>query len=454
LATITILPEGFQPPSGAQASASEPEPVRKVTLANGLRCLIRRDPTTPLVAIQSFSLGGTLFEDATTNGLSRLVALLAPRGTEKRSAEQIARFFDTRGGTFGGASGNNTIYFAAQVLKDDFAEALEVVADVVCHPSFPADELETYRPRLLDQIRRINETWRSELMAYFQSRMFKHSPYRLQAIGSADVVAKAAREDVAAFYRQRITGANTVVAIFGDVDPTQAESLAERYFGSLPAGEHTLPSAEDEPVLAEPALYVKAKPPSRQVAGIGVGFAGMTFADTDDVIRMTVLDTIVSGYHYPTGWLHDALRGGDRGLVYEVHAMSRPGLLPGVFQLYAACQPDKVPEVYRIITEQLDRARAGEFTEEELATAKNIITTTELMNRQTNSEVAMQAALDELYSLGYDYHDRFAERVRGVSLAEVKDVASRFLTTPVVTVVTPAPEKVQLGIEPSAVDGE
>jgi len=454
LATITILPEGFRPPAGELASVPEPEPVRKVTLANGLRCLIRRDPTTPLVAIQSFSLGGALFEDATTNGLSRLVALLAPRGTEKRSAEQIARFFDSRGGTFGGASGNNTIYFSAQVLKEDFADALEVVADVVCHPSFPAEELETYRPRLLDQIRRINETWRSELLAYFQSRMFKNSPYRLQAIGSADVVAKATREDVAAFYRQRITGVNTVVAIFGDVDPARAESLADRCFGSLPAGAYGLPSAEDEPVLAEPALYVKAKPLSRQVAGIGMGFAGMTFADTDDVIRMTVLDTIVSGYRYPTGWLHDSLRGGDRSLVYEVHAMNRPGLLPGVFQLYAACQPDKVGEVCRIIAEQLDRARAGKFTEKELATAKNIIATTELMSHQTNSEVAMQAALDELYGLGYDYHDRFAERVRRVTLAEVSGVAERFLTTPVITVVTPAPEKVQLDIEPSAVDRE
>ena len=111
-------------------------------------------------------------------------------------------------------------------------------------------------------------------------------------------------------------------------------------------------------------------------------------------------------------------------------------------------------EVYRIITEQLDRARAGEFTEQELAIAKNIITTTEIMSRQTNSDVAMQAALDELYGMGYDYHDQFAERVRHVGLAEVKDIAIRFLTTPVITVVTPAPEKVQLGIDPIAVDND
>jgi len=451
LATITILPEDFQPPTSETAVSAEPEPVRKITLANGLRCLIRRDPTTPLVAIQAFSLGGTLAEDDKTNGLSRLVALLARRGTQMRSAEQIARFFDTRGGTFGGTSGSNTIYFAAQVLKEDFADALEVVADVVCHPTFPADELENYRPRLLDQIKRINEMWRSELMAYLQNRMFKHSPYRLQPEGSADVVAKVTREDVAAFYKKRITGANTVVAIFGDVDTVQAESLAQQYFGSMPAGEPFVPSAKAEPTLAQPELYIKQKPPTRNVAGVGLGFAGMKIADTDGVARMTVLDTIISGYHYPTGWLHESLRGGNRSLVYEVHAMNRPGLLPGAFQIYAACQPDKVAEVYRIITEQLDRARAGEFTEKELETAKDIITTTDLMSRQTNSDVAMQAALDELYGLGYDYRNRFAERIGKVTLDDVKKIADRYLTTPIVSVVTPAPEKVKLGIEPNVV---
>ena len=83
LATLSILPEGFQPKMKEAPVAAGPEPARKVILPNGLRCLIRRDSTTPLVSIQAFSLGGVLFEDAKTNGLSQLAAQLALRGTEK-----------------------------------------------------------------------------------------------------------------------------------------------------------------------------------------------------------------------------------------------------------------------------------------------------------------------------------------------------------------------------------
>ncbi len=452
LGTITIMPEGYKATSEGVPAASAPEPVRRIVLDNGLRCLIRRDPTTPLVAIQSFSLGGVAWEDETTNGLSHLAALLAPRGTPTRSAQEVARFFDSRGGYLSGASGNNTIYLTAQVLKEEFAGALEVFADVVCRPTFPQDELDTYRPQVLDEIRRINEHWRSELFAYFRGRFFTNSPYRFETVGSEQVVAGATREQVAEFYRRRATASQTVLAIFGDVEPARVESLVRQHFSDMPAGAAPALSVIDEPALTSPKLYVKAKSPDRRVAGICLGFRGMRLTDTADVIPVAVLDTIVSGYRLPTGWLHEALRGGDRSLVYEVHAVNFAGILPGAFEIYAACQPDKVGQVYRIITGQLDRARAGEFTPDELERAKTIIVTTELMTTQTNSERAMQAALDELYGLGYDYHDKFAERVRAVTLDDVKRMADRYLTTPVIAVVTPAPDQIDLEIAPAAVE--
>lgn len=454
LATITVLPKEPQAHATAPVQGPEPQPVRKVTLPNGLRCLIRQDPTTPLVAMQSFSLGGVLFEDEQTNGLSRLAAQLAPRGTSTRSAQDIAGFFDSRGGMLSGASGNNTLFLTAQVLRDDFAEAFEIFADVVCRPAFPREELEIYRARQLDQIARLNETWRSELLAYFQPKMFPQSPYRFQAVGSRDVLATVTSEQVGDFYRRHVTAPHTVVAIFGDVDVDQAEALVRKHFGALPADSPPMPSATSDPASTEPSLYIKRKPPTRGAAGLCLGFPGMRITDPRDTVRMAVLDTIISGYRYPTGWLQDNLRGGDRSLVYEVHAINQPGLIPGTFFMYAACQPDKVSEVYTIITQQLERARAGEFSPEELERARTIIITTELMEKQTHSDRAMQAALDELYGLGYDYRDGFADAVRQVTLEDVREVARQYLTHPVIAVVTPQPDEVRFGLEPTAVEND
>ncbi len=451
LATITVVPEDYHAPSETTAAAAAPEPIRLVTFENGLRCLIRRDPTTPLVAMGSFSLGGVLMEDENTSGLSRLAAQLAGRGTKARSAEQIARFFDSRGAEFESNSGTNTIYFRAQVLKQDFEPALEVFADVVCNPTFPGSELDEARARQLDAIAQLDEYWRSELTTYFQSRFFAGSPYRFPPVGTRAVVEKATREQVEAFYRRCVTGPGTVIAIFGDIDAAQAESLARRCFASLPDWRPALPEA-GRPGCDKPVVYVKPAPPARGTAGVAVGFAGMKVTDTDDRVKLDVLDTIISGYRYPTGWLFNALRGGDKSLVYEVHAQNVPGLVPGYFGVYAGCQPDEVKTVYDIIMAQLEKARRGEFTPAELQRAVTIISTSEIMESQTSSERAMQAALDELYGLGYDYRERFRERVAKVTLDDVRQIARKYLTIPTVAVVTPAPEKVELGIADKRVE--
>ncbi len=452
LATVLILPEDARPAPSGGREAARAEPLRRVVLDNGLRVLIRRDTTTPLVSMQSFSLGGVALEDEKTNGLSQLAAMLLTRGAGGRSARDIARFFDARGGRISAAAGNNTIFCQAEVLKEDFAEAMEVFADVVCRPTFPPEELEVFRPRLLDQIAQIDETWRSELLAYNRRHLFALSPYRLNPTGTAEVVKAAAADDVARVYRRSATGPATVLAIFGDVDADQAEALARRLFSGLPAEAEGLPEVPPEKPPAGPVLRIKAKSPQRRTAGVGVAFRGMRFTETADTEAMAVLDTVMSGYRYPAGWLHEALRGGQADLVYEVHAANTPGLFPGYFQIYAACQPEKVGEVYRIIAGQIDRARAGRITAEELERAKGIIVTTELMSRQTNADRAMQAALDELYGLGADYRDRMAEAVRRVTVEDCRRVAEKYFTAPVIAVVTPEPDRVEIGIRPEAVD--
>ncbi len=454
LATISVVPEAAAATRPASGQVAGPQPVRKVVLENGLRCLIGVDHTTPLVAMQSFMLAGTLFETPKTNGLSQLAAYLAQRGTGTRSAADIAGFFDSRGGSLGATSGSNTVYFQAQVLADDFAPAFEVFADVVLNPSFPAGELDLYRPQILDAIERVDESWRNELMSYARRKFQPESPYGLHEIGSPDVIGKATREDVERFYRGQLAAGNMVVAIYGDVDPDKAEALVRKLFTGLPAGGPKIPVVAAAKAPERPQLFIKAKGSERMAAGICIGYPGMTMADRNERAVMAVLDSVVSGYRYPTGWLHEALRGGRQDFVYEVHAMNRPGLIPGTFQVYAACQPERVNEVYRIFRANLDKAVKGEFTPEEIERAKTIIVTSETTERQTNLERAMGEAIDELYGLGYDSQAKFIEAVRAAGPEDLRKMAERYFTTPIVAVVTPKPEAVDIGVKPVAIEGQ
>ena len=448
--TVAVVPEGLKGKQAA-AKADRPGPIKKITLDNGLRVLLRRDPSIPIVTMQAFFASGVLAETADDNGVSNLVAQLAIRGTKTRTAEQIAEFFDSRGGSIGAQSGNNTIYLTAETLEEDYADGLAVLADVVMNPTFPKLELERLRPRVLNAIDRIDDQWRSELMAFFKRRFFAKSPYRFQTIGRAEAVKAITPDGLKAHHAKWIRAGNGVLAVFGDVDLAEAEKQVRATFGQMPAGRAPELNLVVEPPIASDTLYVKkSKQPS--VAGVMLGYRGMRYTDKSNRFAMDVLDCIMSGASLPTGWLHHELREGTRDLVYEVHAMNVVGLAPGYFGIYAGCQPDRVGEVYRIVREQCAKAVSGRISAEELARAKGIMITTERLGNRTVGQVAMRAALDELYGMGYDAHEKYAERVNAVTLDDVKRVAKAFVTRAIVAVSTPSPKAVKIGIEPSATE--
>jgi len=150
---------------------------------------------------------------------------------------------------------------------------------------------------------------------------------------------------------------------------------------------------------------------------------------------MAVVDAVMSGYGYPGGWLHTELRG--KELVYEVHGFGVPGVEPGFFAIYARCQPEKVKQVTDIIMKNVERITREGATPQELELAKDMITTSEALDRQTNASQAGDAATGEMYGVGYDYESEFLARVKKVTLDDVKSAARKYFTKYVLTVTTP-----------------
>ncbi len=137
---------------------------------------------------------------------------------------------------------------------------------------------------------------------------------------------------------------------------------------------------------------------------------------------------MLSGIGYPGGRLQEHLRGGNRQLVYLVHGFNWLGLEPGYFGIMAASSPEKMDRVVEIILEDVAALRDQPVPEEELEKAKTICVTMEQLSRQTNGSMALQAALNELYGLGYDHGDDYAERIASVTAADVQRVARKYFT--------------------------
>jgi len=399
-------------------------PVIRHELPNGLRLLVKRNPTPAIVSIQAFFLAGVRAEPPERNGLSLFTARMMTRGTPYGSAEEIAEAFDAMGGSLAGASGNNSLYLSAACLSEDFNQALSLFADAVREPTFPAEEVERVRALLVASARRRNDDWRSELSDVFRKERFKTHPYRFTAGGVPETLSAITRDDLVAFHAATCAPSNTVLAIFGDVDPETVTALVEDHFGSWRPQGHFAPPAPPAESRLETDRTVRTESRHR-MGGVFVGCPGLTLYDTKDRYAMDVLDALVSGIHLPRGWLHEELRG--KGLVYEVHAYNFFGLEPGFFGVYAGCEPDKAEQVKEIILRQLRRVSEDDLPDSEMDAARRICVTADVLQKQTNAQQATETALNELYGLGVDYSQQYAPGILAVSADDVRRVAKKYL---------------------------
>jgi zinc protease len=431
-------------------------PVARVELEDGTVLLTRRISTSPTVTIQLYSLGGVTAEDAKTNGLGNLAMEMLPRGTKTRSAQQISEFFDSIGGDLDTKCGNNSWVWTATCLRDDFAKAFDAYADVVNNPSFPDAELAAMKKRVLAEIAQEDADWTQQALRFFKKAYFgpMNSPYQYLPIGTAENVQGFTADQARDWYTNKVLGSKKVLAVYGDVDPAEAERIVRQHFGKGKKPEapeaKSARAATPGAAASTPSIVVnqvEVNKTEQALAGIVIGFKADTVIGEPATFPLAVADTMASGYTYPTGYLFDTLRG--EGLVYVVDAQNVPGRgkdLPGTFMVYAGCDPKNVNKVVDLILLNIAREQGTDrdVNVDWFKRSKELIVVAEAMENETPAAQAQQAALDELYGLGYDWHRTFADKIRAVPLPDVRNIARERLNTCVVTISTPAPELVKV----------
>jgi zinc protease len=388
-----------------------------------------------MVNIQAAVLGGSLEDSPQTAGRSALVAAMLNKGTRKRTAAQIAEFFDRIGGRFSTVGGRNTILASLSVLREDFPEAAAVFADCFLEPTFPADQFTIVQKLALASIARRADNPQQELLELFHASLPPTTPYHIMPGGTREAVQRLRPEDLRAYHERYFTPGNMVVSVFGDIDPTEALKIVQQHFGRLP--EKQSPPIDFRRPNALEQDILRHKQTTKQTGMVLLAFAGPSLFEEKEYAALTVLDTILSGYNYPGGWLHEDLRGA--GLVYMVHAFLMSGPAPGYFVVVAQTAPEKIPAVLSRIRAHLERARRGEISDEEFHRAVEMILALHAQENTTPAEQAQQAVLYELFGLGYDYDAKFPQRIRSVRREDVVAVAQKVFQRFVQITTSPLP---------------
>jgi predicted Zn-dependent peptidase len=258
-----------------------------------------------------------------------------------------------------------------------------------------------------------------------------------------------------AWYVNTILVAPRVIAIFGDVDKDTAVEMARKYFGgghfeaeaksAVAAAGDSPPAPTTRPTITVERVAVQKT--EQDVAAVIIGFDSHSQIGAANEATLIVAQCLTGGYGYPTGYIFETLRG--QGWSYEAASENVPGRsdqYKGTFLVYAVCDPKNVNKVTNAIILNMARLQGTEadIQKDWFTRCKDMITTSEALATEKPADQASQAATDELFGVGYKYHQGFADRIDAVKLPEVQDVARNLLSRCVVTICTPAPEKVDI----------
>jgi len=431
---VVIAPPGGMPEQATGESEKAESEIRAVRLSNGLRVLVKRHAHLPMVNLQAFVLGASLVDTEPTAGRSALVGAMLDKGTARHSALQIADYFDTIGGQLSMTAGRNTVFGSMTTLREDFPEAASLFAECFTRPVFPEGEFEKVKTLALGAIAQRADSPHSEIVELFYDALPATSPYHLIQGGKVETVEAISAEDLRAYHAKYFVPNNMVVTVFGDIDPDEAVRLVHEKFGRLKADPDFKPIDFDR-ANAIGETIVRHKQTGKPTGMVMLGYPATSIRDKEDHAALTLLDAIMSGYSFPGGWLHNELRG--EGLVYFVHAMQITGPAPGYFAVLSQTSPDKIEEVVERIQQNVARAKQGKISEEEFNTAVQMVLSLHAQENTTIAAQARQAALDDLYGLGYGYDKTFDARIEAVTLDDVVSVAKQYLNHYVLVTTSP-----------------
>ena len=317
--------------------------VRVTTLGNGLRIVSDRMDRVETAAVGVWVATGTRDEDADVNGVSHLLEHMAFKGTKRRSARGIAEEIEAVGGSINAHTSREHTAYYVQVLKDDLALGVDILADILQHSVFDPAELERERAVVLQEIGQAHDTPDDIIFDYFQEVAYRGQPLGRSVLGTEARVKAMGRDAIVDYMRRHYVAPAMVVSAAGHVDHDHLVALVGAAFAGLAAKPSHQP---------QPARYVGGEHREErdlEQVHLVLGFPGVSFTDPD-FDALGALSMILGGGM--SSRLFQEIRE-TRGLVYSIYSFGSSFRDGGTLAIYAGTGETEVAELVPVLCNEL-----------------------------------------------------------------------------------------------------
>lgn len=363
---------------------------------------------------------GSRHEPEGLGGITHFIEHLLFKGTQRRSARQIALEVESVGGQLNAFTTKENTCFYAKVLDEHLPIAFDVLADMLMEPTFRPEHIEMERGVILEEIAMYEDTPDEQVHDLLLEACWADHPLGRNILGERSTVTSISREDILNYYASVYTPDNVVLAVAGNATHEQVMELVNRYFENWkPAGRRGKPS---EPPVTR--LERKVKPKQTEQIHICLGAPGFPVEHPESYVLHVISSALGGG---ASSRLFQEIRE-ERGLAYSIYSYQASFSDAGLFGIYAGVNPKNAACVVDLVRKHLCRIAAEGITPEELWYAKSqakgsivlaLESTTSRMMRLGRSELALgrvvgiEEVIRRLENVGLDDVQRVAQTLFG-----------------------------------------
>ena len=388
----------------------------KHTLSNGLRII--HEPSSSKVAYCGFAVdAGTRDEAENEQGMAHFVEHLIFKGTRKRKAWHILNRMENVGGDLNAYTNKEETVIYSAFLTEHFGRALELLADIVFHSTFPQNEIEKETEVIIDEIQSYEDTPSELIFDDFEDMIFRNHPLGRNILGRPDLLKKFRSEDAMAFTSRFYQPSNMVFFVLGDFNFQKIVRQVEKLLVDLPLV--TVENQRTIPPLYVPEQLVVHK--ETHQAHVMIGSRGYNAYD-DNRTALSLLNNILGGPGMNSR-LNVSLRE-RRGLVYTVESNLTSYTDTGAFCIYFGTDPEDVDTCLKLTYKELKRMRDVKMTSSQLMAAKKQLIGQIGVASDNNENNALGMAKTFLHYNKYESSESVFRRIEALTAEGLLEVAN------------------------------
>jgi predicted Zn-dependent peptidase len=395
--------------------------IRREILPNGLTLI-----TEEMKHIRSISMGiwiktGSRDEDLQWNGISHFVEHMVFKGTQHRSAEEIARQVDSIGGNIDAFTAKECVSFSMKVLDEHLPIAMDVLSDLVLNPIFDEQDITRERGVILEEIKMDEDNPDYLVHEIFTQNFWKDHPLGRPILGTRDTVRRFERTPVFDFYGQRFIPGNVIITAAGNLNHQRFVELVTRHFEKMRPASNGFHSA---PPKIVPKIILRNKKSLEQVQiCVGVPSYPITHEKRHSSY---ILNTLLGGGM--SSRLFQNIRE-RQGLAYAIYSDLNPYRDTGCLSIYAGTSRESAVKVVESVVSEFQKLKSELVPAEELQRSKDQLKGSLMLSLESSTARMSNLARQEMYFDRFYGLDELIEKIQAVTREELQELANAFFQT-------------------------